>query len=601
MTSAIPLVCGDPDGESPATFSRFVLPFAYQPEPVSVDAKDDGPVFRQVETAGEMTWARWRYPTTETATALFRRARWCQLVGQQRVVDEDGGIGFGFTVPRRRGGRYRVQVAPPRLVLFEWDAVYARYCGLGAAARSAKHEPDKHEPDILATGFLILDLHAPAGQPKPPELDDLLELNELFRYWRQPFDRHAGPPGDETSRYRRVLGEVPMDPLSRPAETVAQGSAEQIYTPRWTSFLERPLDVGDDHFRLFPLAWSEQAAEWLRDPTTEGGTGWAGYADNRAFVWTCALIEGGLGALAERFGGRENRASSATPWLDWLSIGLKALADAPDGQPRPGAADFGHWIRLLNVDPPGETPEASSAFERALAAEGTYRRWEEAGTTYGFTYHSGAMLSEPCPEPPLWRHFADMYFDQALILLYLRVTSFRFSRRLFEIVAAARDMTSAPGHASWRDDFQALRREFVLFTDLYQFPLLTNQQQGVEMYAAARRALDVDELFQEMQAEVSTTHEFFAGESARELSEVEHRLNRLAGIGLPVALVTGALGMNVIVPSGLEGWRGVPLGLVLLVALGAGAALTYWWPQVIDRLRGCWTQIDRRLRGRRQE
>ncbi|MGH8613413.1 MAG: hypothetical protein ACREYF_15710 [Gammaproteobacteria bacterium] len=61
-------------------------------------------------------------------------------------------------------------------------------------------------------------------------------------------------------------------------------------------------------------------------------------------------------------------------------------------------------------------------FEREWAKERTYRRWEEWGSYYGFNYHSGAMLGPPETNPPFWRHFAEVYFDQVLLLLYLRVS-----------------------------------------------------------------------------------------------------------------------------------------------------------------------------------
>jgi hypothetical protein len=58
------------------------------------------------------------------------------------------------------------------------------------------------------------------------------------------------------------------------------------------------------------------------------------------------------------------------------------------------------------------------------------------------------------------------------------------------------------------EPFRELRDSFARFANLYQFPLLSTQQQGVEMYAMARRALDVEPLFREVQTQIETTHEY---------------------------------------------------------------------------------------------
>ena len=121
-------------------------------------------------------------------------------------------------------------------------------------------------------------------------------------------------------------------------------------------------------------------------------------------------------------------------------------------------------------------------FERRWAKERTYHRWEELGTWYGFNYHSGVMIGPPFNTPhdtPIWRHFRQMYFDTALLLLYIRVTLFRFSRQLTKITSEY-DITESKSHKV----FQCLRADFTTFTIRYQFPLLSNQQQAIEQQQA---------------------------------------------------------------------------------------------------------------------
>jgi len=144
-----------------------------------------------------------------------------------------------------------------------------------------------------------------------------------------------------------------------------------------------------NYWRLFPGKWAESARGFVSGKD-ETDPGWAIYSDNRTFVWTCAIMKNG---------GNE----------------LRTVFNKPGGK----ASGFGYWIKLLNVDQPGkdvgETNE-STCFEEKWAEERTYKRWEEGGTFYGFNYHCGAMLGPRLEEPPLWKHFGQMYFDQTLLL-----------------------------------------------------------------------------------------------------------------------------------------------------------------------------------------
>jgi hypothetical protein len=68
--------------------------------------------------------------------------------------------------------------------------------------------PARSEEDLLRTGFLLVEIYFPeAAQDSRPNLDDLLEVNELFRYWQSPFPNHAEEKG-----YKRLLDCVPLIP-----------------------------------------------------------------------------------------------------------------------------------------------------------------------------------------------------------------------------------------------------------------------------------------------------------------------------------------------------------------------------------------------------
>ncbi|MBA1332708.1 hypothetical protein QQ73_17050 [Candidatus Endoriftia persephone str. Guaymas] len=175
-------------------------------------------------------------------------------------------------------------------------------------------------------------------------------------------------------------------------------------------------------------------------------------------------------------------------------------------------------------------------FERTWAKERTYGRWEEWGTWYGFSYHSGAALMKAPDRPPnTVEHFSRQYFDIALLLFYLRVTLFRFSAKLGSI--SEQGLTD--------DNFRAIREQFAHFTIRYQFPILSNQQQGIELYEKARKYFDLEDLYKEVKAEIHETHEYLEMDGSKDLNRAAVRLSQW---GIPLAagaLVAGLFGMNI--------------------------------------------------------
>lgn len=535
----IPLVCGNPAKE-PASYTRFVLPFAYKPEACSEQAPSY--VYKPSKPVSvERQNYRQNYLTVETAAALFHRAKWLELKGTEPMRD--------FKISR--GGRnITVRLGTPRLVLFECPTD-PRTVG----------EDDQGDP--LCIGFLIVEVSFPKQDTTTPDLDDLLEFNEKFRHWQQPYAGYE-------ERYKSFLAECPLY-LHHPSRVVRDGDPSALYFfDRWASLLELPIeDEKGDTWRLFPKAWGQKARAWVRGDRDVWDSGWIVYTDPRAFVWTCAIVKHGGKKLAERF-----------------------CPPAFDAQPRLEASAFGHWIKLLNVDSPGTSPadtHRSTGFERDWARERTYHRWEENGTFYGFNSHCGAMLRPPLQEPygpPLWQHFGEMYFDQTLLLLYLRVGSFRYSRRLSRISTQARK--AREGDEAWQRTFRELRWSFALFTNLYEFPLLSHQQQGVEMYELARKYLDVEELFREIQEEIRSSHEYLEVLMGQKQTEITTLLTVVATMGLAIGLAIGFLGMNILTVQptpqqriALIGWEW--LGLTGIGSIGL-LALFVWRSKSIAKL-----------------
>ena len=535
----------------PASFARFIVPFAYR-----LDRKA-GPLSaattRFVE-AGADDWlhganagkldrrilfdlARRRYLTHETAEVLFSRARWFVLHDPSA---ESARVWKSVKLARHDGsGEYRVVFRPPALVLFETDQQCA--------------SPDDH--DILQTGLLVLEAFYPKPEDneKGPDLADILAFHEAFRHTRRPFFGHEDPLIKRLDQQWKVSEPNRSEPAGDPDEY-------RRYHGRWTELLALPVETNcDDGGRtLASLGFPARTKDAIHPA-------WAVDADGRAHVCACVLVE-------------EN--SAADPPLAPIrefGRGLKA------------PAQLGYWRRLLNVDKLPDDPRdlhENTEFERDWTESRTYLRWAHYGTAQGFTGHSTMMLGAPCGEPPTWLHFGQMYFDQLLLMLYVRASIFRFSRRLSSISAEARKARGgdAPDFTQFREDFARLRLDFDLFTNLYRFPLLSTEQQAVEMFEKLNAALDIEAIYKEVENEVDGTHDVLELLATQRFSRVAMVLSVLGVLGVLAGLIQAVLSF-----TGLEQIKGTNWIAIVLTVAGVAVLFVFGfllaaakWPRKIE-------------------
>ncbi|MBI5328186.1 MAG: hypothetical protein HZB80_07835 [Deltaproteobacteria bacterium] len=150
---------GNPsDADAPASYNRFVLPFAYNLEKITSKEKQNQ--YYVAENDPDKIW-RERYLTEETADVLFQRTKWFALQSDNKDLK--------FDIPKTDGtGFLTVCMNPPRLVLFEWPK----------NIENRKKEEEKNT-DLLHTGFLIIELYFDKSDGNCPTLDDMLKLNEM--------------------------------------------------------------------------------------------------------------------------------------------------------------------------------------------------------------------------------------------------------------------------------------------------------------------------------------------------------------------------------------------------------------------------------------
>lgn len=496
----VDLVAGDP-ARWRASFARFVLPFQWRPGRV-LPPGQAGPRFTRASAPRDWLSAagaesfdrphldaqRRRYLTAETRSLLFDSAAWFILrdgddpsLWRRFRVESD--VSIDGTLEGARVG-YEVALRPPALVLFE------------------AHEPAAGDNDgiaLLRNGFLIHEAWFPDGAPR---YVDFLRFNEIFRYWRFPYPEHESLHA--RSEIQGIAAGIRGDQAPPPGATP--------YSAAWQDLLQLPVELAGG--RLIRIAESGPCGslepDWLVNP------------DDRAFTMPFAVVRPSL------------------PGSYRIAPELSAAFDPAADPAAPRWPGF--WVKLLNVDRPLpwglNTLGDASRFECGWANERSYKRWVHDGSLYGFCEHAFAAMvpaslnEDGAPvdgDPPLALHFRAMYLDVTLLLLYLRVSVLRFGRELHEATRKALQTGSGIREEihQWRERFHAIRWQFLLLENLYQFPHFSNQQQHLEMYDLQRKWMDIDTLYKEIDKEIRTSDEFVDNQLNERRNEIAERSRAL--------------------------------------------------------------------------
>ena len=613
-----------------ASFTRFVLPFAWHkqversssnfPHFRRADANDW--IHSAIDGHRVMEQDRCRYFTPEAAELLYHRATWFIFQEKEKATADSSAVWKRFGVEsglKDTDRKYQVALRSPALILFE---------SIG------KDTPEQEDPDLLRSGFLVIEAFFP-DEAHAPTFEDLLRFNEIFRYWRCPYEKHATEFCNKelNSIYKGIFGSGTGDDQEK--------NLQRLYAQQWAELFRHAIKDGQKKpFFVMPQEWlskDENDSGVYRQ--RNGDPRWLIQPDDRAFTVACVFLDGDLptnnspqGALTQR-------------WADVVASGFEGATSQVANSPLPSLS--GHWVKILNIDRPfwPKDDGSCSRFEYLWAAERTYRRWAHDGSLYGFTPHSMALMAgvkklncdlrlmsvteeshipdegkglmivaqvnqrlyfsifddkgksvlvdkagksvkrkseadiepalseelntlkskldglweargltqdqkneiiaavasiiDPHGEPPLARHCGSLYFDASLLLLYVRASLFRFSNRLHEVSAEVRNNQipeSSPDWKDWASKFAKIRWQFLQFENLYQFPLLSNQQQHLEMYEIQRRCMDIQELYKEIDKEVQSSDHVLNNKLDNQRNQFTEALNVVAAVGLGLSV-----------------------------------------------------------------
>lgn len=364
-------------------------------------------------------------------------------------------------------------------------------------------------------GMLIVE----AKMSADVDMEQLLKFNERFRRLRWPY-LDAWVVGDETTEALPAV--LPGARLLLDEQSKELPSApDSLGITLWPYLAAHPLDLKEGRKKLVDIDFSV-------------------HPDNRAFVACHATVSGIAWSLD----------SSARLWRLWHQLLYVDPGEAPLTRPYLTTAED-NWVRSR-----------------------TYSRWAESeydARLFGYSSYSFCCLCTEAAWDLPAAHFREMYLDQTLLVLYQRTAIFSFGRELAKLT----QRWKSEGWRVVRGDFVEFREAFAQFVNLYWYPVLTHQVQGIELYEVARRELDNSELFEELRREFETTSEHLEGSAAEEASGADRRLSIIVVILTLVAVPLALLGTN------LVAWRSAQLTFLTYQGRSAWLAVVGVWVVVI--------------------
>ncbi|WP_373804437.1 hypothetical protein [Bacteroides heparinolyticus] len=169
----------------------------------------------------------------------------------------------------------------------------------------------------------------------------------------------------------------------------------------------------------------------------------------------------------------------------------------------------------------------------------TYARWVESGTLIGITRDSSVYLTN---RDLIETHFTSMYYQMAILCLVQRASVLRFSGEIANLTEEILGKKKKVGK-----HIKGLYENYIRFLNQIFFREVTSQIQGIEMYEMFQRNMNIERDVKALDEEMAELFNYL------EIDE-QGKLNKVANVYLPLALLTGLFGINTFADDGWFKW-----------------------------------------------
>ncbi|MGH9723212.1 MAG: hypothetical protein ACRD8O_23620 [Bryobacteraceae bacterium] len=210
--------------------------------------------------------------------------------------------------------------------------------------------------------------------------------------------------------------------------------------------------------------------------------------------------------------------------------------------------------RFLYVDRDGSSFRYDAEFIRGQMNQQMYRRWAHQGTWYGCTSYSnisGAIGTFDCDDHDLregfliHRMFNTRYYLMAIVALFYRATLLNFNERT-ALVSKRLYLDQEDGRLTPENMrlANALRAEFLHFSNYWYFDELANKDEELEHFALQCRQYRIGPMKNQIESELEKLDASLHNYNQMRNTEAVNRLAMLSLILGAGAVLTGFFGMN---------------------------------------------------------
>lgn len=208
----------------------------------------------------------------------------------------------------------------------------------------------------------------------------------------------------------------------------------------------------------------------------------------------------------------------------------------PDPSLREYCDVYKNWYKYVFVDASDSTCQNPELFKE-LIVKGTYRRWQDWNSLYGMSRYSFVMLTnETCPQY-LLKYFETEYVRMAELILVQKASFLRFSREIT-------NLSSLDSRRNLSKKADSLYKEYIRFVNQIHFREVSAQDQAIELYRMLYEQMNIEHQVKMLDEEMSELKTYIDHYEDGKKAEVMNSMSLLAGIALPVSIITGFFGMN---------------------------------------------------------
>lgn len=227
--------------------------------------------------------------------------------------------------------------------------------------------------------------------------------------------------------------------------------------------------------------------------------------------------------------------------MSWLYNKQKAehICEGYHGYINDSIRNLDGWYKYVFVD--SELTCQDTEMERKLIKESSYTRWIGYDSIYGISRYSFVMLSSADPDDKslkyLYDNFSTEYCRMAELILVQKASVLRFSQEVTNI-------SMLDKRKNLSDMVDSLYKEYIRFVNQIHFREISAQDQAIELYKMLYEKMDLENQVEKLDKEIDELHNYVSLYEDRQKSKVMDIMSIMAGVLLPVTVVSGFFGMN---------------------------------------------------------